>query len=351
MTMRGNHDRATLRPAFAKRSTPASTCRRSTWPAARNPVPRPPGNPLPRRPRLGAHGRDRRGGKGAGGDRPRCARQRPAGRRGVEPGWPDREGALRRHSRQVERRRARISQCRAIETTSHAHAISPAMHSPPSMRRPWRCWRATRRGRRTLAQQALSALTPEGDHWHRATAGEALLAARSRRRGPRPLRRCLSPGRQPLRRRRVDAAAIAADRYARRRRACQCAAGAAGHRVLRTHDRPAGTQPPRAFPRHIESRVAAALRERSRRSDRPSAMRRRRAAPTSSSSRRCRTRAYRRRSSCRSRRRISWSPAFALRAMAGPALRARDRACDARHRSPPRRPSTATTCCSSTRRT
>lgn len=69
---------------------------------------------------------------------------------------------------------AREHAARAIENYSHAHAISgdayPAVNAATMALLAGDAPRS-----RTLAQQALSALRPEGDHWHHATAGEALL--------------------------------------------------------------------------------------------------------------------------------------------------------------------------------
>ena len=69
---------------------------------------------------------------------------------------------------------ARDHAARAIENYSHAHAISgdayPAVNAATMALLAGDAPRS-----RTLAQQALSALNPDGDHWQHATAGEALL--------------------------------------------------------------------------------------------------------------------------------------------------------------------------------
>ena len=69
---------------------------------------------------------------------------------------------------------ARAHAARAIENYSHAHAIGgdpyPAVNAATMAMLAGDGPRS-----RTLAQQALSALRPDGDHWQHATAGEAFL--------------------------------------------------------------------------------------------------------------------------------------------------------------------------------
>ncbi len=111
------------------------------------------------------------------------------------------------------------------------------------------------------ARQALAALGTVGDHWHHATAGEALLILDRLDEARAAIRRSISIGRQPVWRCRVDAAATSDDRVGRRRAVGRSAACPAGHRVLGAHDRSPGPALRRGFRRVSRRGLPTALYE------------------------------------------------------------------------------------------
>ncbi len=117
--------------------------------------------PLPRRAGLGAHGRDRRSGKIAGGRSTamRSAAARSPSRCGAWPAGSPRNDSPR-HA--TGRARPHANTRRGPSRTTAMRTPSAATRIPPSTRRRWRCSPATRRGRAALAQQALSAMRPDG---------------------------------------------------------------------------------------------------------------------------------------------------------------------------------------------
>ena len=206
-------------------------------------------------------GADRRSGKVAGEDRPRSARQQSARRRGVEPGRQDRQGTIRRGTRQVERGRTRISRARPSRTTAmrlrHRRRRLPRRqrrHDGDARGR-HAAARSGSRSRRSAAPGAGGrSLAPR--HRRRGAA-----RPRSHRRGPRPLRRSVSAGGHrfgdiaSMRRQLLLIGTAAARELAEVLPAPQVIAFS-GHMI----DHPARPSP--RFPARLEAQVAAALRER-----------------------------------------------------------------------------------------
>jgi class 3 adenylate cyclase/tetratricopeptide (TPR) repeat protein len=155
---------------------------------------------------------------------------------------------------------AREHAMRAIENYSHAHAIGGDAYPAANAATMALLAGDTPRSH-TLAQQALSALRPDGDHWQNATAGEALLVLGriDEARGHYAEAYRLAGGRfgdiASMRRQLLLIGSDPARELADTLRPPQVIAFS-GHMI----DHPARPSP--RFPPHLEPQVGAALRER-----------------------------------------------------------------------------------------